>query len=98
MGSFVNTYIQSVAGKSAPQVGNQENNPPGCVAQEPRKGNLKSNTEKDHAESPGVPADKGPDFRMFMYNFFGSWFVRLAFQAPPKAVQLGHISVIERQI
>src|SRR5450755_1522423 len=84
-----------MARKCATQVGNQENDPPGSIAEEPGKYDLETDTKKDDAKSPGIPADQAPDLRMFINNFLCSRLVGLTFHTPPKAVQPGHILCFE---
>ena len=87
-----------MAGEGTAQIGYQEDYPPGGVPEEIRKNNLKSNAEQDNAKSPWIPADQGPDLRVFMNDFLGSRLMRLTLHTPPEAVRLGHTCWFELQI
>jgi hypothetical protein len=91
MRGFMDADIQRMAGEGAGKVGYSEDEPPGSVAEEIRQNDLNPNAKQDHAESPGIPADQGPDFRMFMDNFFCPGLMWLTFRTPPEAVRLGHV-------
>jgi hypothetical protein len=61
-----------MTGKRTTQIGYEQYQPPGSILEKPGKRNLETHTKQNDQKSIRISADKIPDLRVLMNQFFGA--------------------------